>query len=137
MELLVARDIELQQKKKINKELMQMALMNTMADNACDVMVQFSKAAVGQATLEDNSWKDLMSAIESLYPGFLEAVQERLRGNMHEPLLRTICLLKIGMKPMQIANIMDAKKQTTWNRIRRAEEICGDLIASSPKSESD
>jgi DNA-directed RNA polymerase specialized sigma24 family protein len=44
---------------------------------------------------------------------------------------RTICLLKIGMKPAQIANVMDAKIQTVWNRVKRAEETCGDLLAVS------
>lgn len=81
--------------------------------------------------MEEDSWKDLMSAIETLYPGFLEAVQERLRGNLREPLLRTICLLKIGMKPAEIAQVMDAAKQTVWNRIQRAEETCGDLLLLS------
>ena len=128
MEQIVAGERELMQKKKMNRELTQIALMNNASDDAGDVIERFGKAAVGLATLEDNSWKDLMGAIETLYPGFLEAVQERLQGSMHEPLLRTICLLKIGMKPMQIANIMDAKKQTTWNRIKRAEAACGDLI---------
>ena len=46
---------------------------------------------------------------------------------MHEPLLHTTCLLKIGMKPAQIAKVMDAKIQTVWNRVKRAEEICGNM----------
>ena len=37
-------------------------------------------------------------------------------------------LMKIGMKPIQIGHVMDAKKQTVWNRIKRAEETCGDLL---------
>ena len=43
---------------------------------------------------------------------------------------RTICLLKIGMKPAQIANVMDAKIQTVWNRVKRAEETCGNLLTT-------
>ena len=120
-------------RKKINRELTQIALMNNATGDARDVVEHFRRASVGRATLEKESWKDLTSAIEALYPGFLEAVQERLQGNLHEPQLRTICLMKIGMKPMQIANVMDAKKQTTWNRIRRAEEMCGDLIYEKVK----
>lgn len=133
MERIVAGERELKHRKKINRELTQIALMNNATDNAQNVIAHFHKAAIGQAKLEKGSWKDLMSVIEALYPGFLEAVQERLQGNLHEPLLRTICLLKIGMKPAQIANIMDAKKQTTWNRIKRAEDSCGDLIYEKGK----
>ena len=128
MEEIVDKDMELKHGKKINRELTQIALMNNAVDNAKVVITQFHKAAIGQKKLEEDSWKDLMSAIDALYPGFLEAVQKRLQGNLREPLLRTICLLKIGMKPMQIGSVMDAKKQTVWNRIKRAEETCGDLI---------
>lgn len=133
MERIVAGEKELKHRKKINRELTQIALMNNATDNAENVIVHFRKASVGLATLEKESWKDLMSAIEALYPGFLEAVQVRLQDSLHEPLLRTICLLKIGMKPTQIANIMDVKKQTTWNRVKRAEDTCGDLIYEKGK----
>ncbi|MBO4549489.1 MAG: hypothetical protein J5733_02055 [Bacteroidaceae bacterium] len=133
MEQIVAGERELRQRKKINKELAQIALMNNAADNAENVIALFRKAAIGQAKLEGDSWKDLMGAIEALYPGFLEAVQNNWQGSLHEPQLRTICLMKIGMKPTQIANIMDVKKQTTWNRVKRAEEICGDLIYEKGK----
>ncbi|MBR5394172.1 MAG: tetratricopeptide repeat protein [Bacteroidaceae bacterium] len=125
------RSRELKQKEKINRELTQIALMNNATANAENVLAHFRKVAVGQAKLEEDSWKDLMSAIETLYPGFHETVQGRLQGQLREPLLRTICLLKIGLKPMEIAQVMDAKKQTVWNRIKRAEDACGDLIAVS------
>lgn len=135
MEQIIGKDKELQersrelkQRKKINRELTQIALMNNATDNAEHVIAQFHKVAVGRAKLEEDSWKELMGAIDTLYPGFHEAVQERLQGNLREPLLRTICLMKIGMKPIQIGHVMDAKKQTVWNRIKRAEETCGDLL---------
>ena len=89
---------------------------------------KFRKVSLGQAILKAGSWKELMVAIETLYPGFLETVQERMHGQVREPLLYTICLMKIGLKPIQIARVMDAKIQTVWNRVKRAEEICGNLL---------
>lgn len=127
--LLMEQSKELNQKKMINRELTQMALMSYSSANAENVIAHFRKVAVGQERLGENSWKDLMNAIETLYPGFLEAVEERLVGNLREPLLRTICLLKIGMKLAQIANVMDASRQTVWNRVKRAETTCGDLLS--------
>ena len=127
--MLMEQSKELNQKKMINRELTQMALMSYASDNAENVIAHFRKVAVGQERLGENSWKDLMNAIETLYPGFLEAVEERLLGNLREPLLRTICLLKIGMKLAQIANVMDASRQTVWNRVKRAETTCGDLLS--------
>ena len=126
--LLMEQSKELKQRKKMNRELTQMALMSNATDKAENVIELFRKASVGQNRVDEESWKDLMSAIETLYPGFLENVQERLHGNLREPLLRTICLLKIGMKPGQISQVMDAAKQTVWNRIRRAEATCSDLL---------
>lgn len=83
---------------------------------------------MGRSTLKGSSWKELVAAIETLYPGFQERVQGRLKKQLREPLLYTICLLKIGLRPIQIARVMDAKKQTVWNRVKRAEETCGDLL---------
>ena len=138
MEEIIGKDRELQerarelkQREKINRGLTQIALMSNAAENAENVIAQFRKAAVGQAKLDKDSWKELMAAIETLYPGFHETVKGRIQGQLREPLLRTICLMKIGMKPMEIAQVMDTKKQTAWNRVKRAEAACGDLISPS------
>lgn len=120
---------ELEQRTMVNRELTRIALMNNAADKAENVIEYFRKVASGKSTLKDNAWEELMAAIETLYPGFLEKVQGRLKRQLREPLLRTICLLKIGLKPVQITRVMDAKIQTVWNRIKRAEEICGDLLS--------
>jgi len=47
-----------------------------------------------------------------------------------------ICLVIIFLTSLmhshaQIAKMMDAKIQTVWNRVKRAEETCGDLLAVS------
>ena len=119
---------DLEQRTMINKELTRMALMSNATDKAEDIIEFFRKVAQGQSALKPNSWKELMVAIETLYPGFLEAVQGRMHRQLREPMLYTICLLKIGLKPIQIARVMDAKIQTVWNRVKRSEEICGDLL---------
>ena len=119
---------DLEQRAMINKELNRMALMTTATEKTEDIIAFFHNVAQGQATLRPNSWKELMVAIETLYPGFLEAVQGRMHRQLREPLLYTICLIKIGLKPMQISKVMDAKIQTVWNRVQRAEEIYGDLL---------
>ena len=143
MEEIISKDKEIQEQsrelkhsKKINRRLTQIALMNNATENAENVIEHFRKAAVGREKLEEGSWKELMAAIETLYPGFHDAVQDRLQGHLNEPLLRTICLMKIGMKLMEIAQVMDAKKQTVWNRVKRAEETCSDLLTVSKNSPS-
>ena len=120
---------ELEQRAMVNRELTRIALMNNATDKVENVITHFRKVASGQSRLGDNSWKELMMAIETLYPGFLEKVQGRMKRPMREPLLHTICLMKIGMTLVQIAQVMEATRQTVWNRMRRAAELCGDLLA--------
>ena len=119
---------DLEQRVMMNKELTRIALMNNVDENAEKVIEHFRKVATGRTALKEGSWKELIAAIETLYPGFQEKVQGRLKKQLREPLLYTICLLKIGLKPIQIARVMDAKIQTVWNRVKRAEETCGDLL---------
>ena len=128
-EEIFGKDKLLEQRKMINRELTRIALMNNATTKAEDVIAHFHDIAAGRSALNDDSWDALMVAIETLYPGFLEAVQGRMNRQMREPLLRTICLMKIGLKPVQITKVMDAKMQTVWNRVKRAEEICGDLLS--------
>lgn len=120
---------DLEQRTMINRELTRIALMNNATTKAEDVIAYFRKVAAGKMTLNENAWVDLIAAVETLYPGFQERVQGRLKRQMREPLLHTIYLLKIGLKPVQITKVMNAKIQTVWNRVKRAEEICGDLLS--------
>lgn len=130
-EELIGKDKLLEQKAMVNKELTRIALMNIATEKAENVIAHFHEVASGHSKLKEGSWEGLMAAIETLYPNFLETVQERLNGQMRVSLLQTICLLKIGMKPGQISHVMDAKIQTVWNRVKRAEETCSDLLAIS------
>ncbi|MBQ3745013.1 MAG: hypothetical protein II853_03905 [Prevotella sp.] len=119
---------DLEQRVRINKELTRIALMSDAEEKADDVVDYFRKIAMGKEKMKPTAWKALDNAVEMLYPGFNEAVQGRLGGQLREPLLQTILLLKVGLKPAQIAKIMEAKMQTVWNRVKRAEETCGDLL---------
>ena len=118
----------LEQKAVMDRELTRMTLMSDARGKAEDLVDRFRNIAEGKAKMTPSLWRDLTAAMESLYPGFLETVQGREPKLLREPLLRTICLLKVGLRPMQIAGVMDAPIQTVWNRVKRAEEICGDLL---------
>ena len=131
LEAISDKDRLLEQKAMVNKELTRIALMNIATEKADEVLTHFRNIAAGKAKLNEGSWDGLMAAMETLHPDFLEAVEGRMNKPLQEPLLRTVCLLKIGMKPAQIAKVMDAKIQTVWNRVKRAEEICGDLLTVS------
>ena len=119
----------LEEKALINKELTRIALMHNAEDKAEATVEHFHNIAAGLSRPEMASWKELTAAIDTLYPGFLEEIERRESKPVREPLLRTICLMKIGLRPAEIARVMDAAIQTVWNRVKRAEELCGDLLA--------
>ena len=123
---------ELQTRRKRNEELNRIALMKDARRTSQDIISLFLQASVGQAHIPEGAWEELISMIESLHPNFIEDVQQRMRKGMREELLRTICLLKIGMKPAQIASVMDANIKTVCHRVNRAKELCGDLL-EAPK----
>ena len=119
----------LEEKAQINRELTRFAMLNDATKKAEGVVEHFREVADGKAVLSPNAWMELTAAMETLYPGLLEKVRARLHGKMHEPLLQTICLVKIGLRPAEIARLMGAPIQTVWNRVKRAQAVCGDLIA--------
>ena len=119
---------DLEQRAMVNRELTRIALMNNATDKTENVIAHFRDVSTGHSSLRDNSWKELVTAIEVLHPGFMEKVQGRTKRPLREPLLHTICLMKIGMTLVQIAQVMDVSRQTAWNRMKRAEEIYGDLL---------
>ena len=129
MEEIVSWKRLLEEKALINKELTRIALFNNAKEKADYVSRQFHEIAEGRAKATPTLWRDLTTAIETLYPGFIEDVQLREGKPLREPLLHTICLMKLGLRPVQITRVMDAKIQTVWNRVKRAEELCGDLLA--------
>jgi DNA-directed RNA polymerase specialized sigma24 family protein len=107
--------------------------MHNAEDKAEATVEHFHNIAAGLSRPEMASWKELTAAIDTLYPGFLEEIERRESKPVREPLLRTICLMKIGLRPAEIARVMDAAIQTVWNRVKRAEELCGDLL-SDPRN---
>ena len=91
--------------------------------------VSLPEAEARAKTLEDSVQK-ASELVRQRYSLLTIRLRDK-RGMIPSSPDRTICLLKIGMKPAQIANVMDAKIQTVWNRVKRAEETCGDLLAVS------
>ena len=91
--------------------------------------VSLPEAEARAKTLEDSVQK-ASELVRQRYSLLTIRLRDK-RGMIPSSPDRTICLLKIGMKPAQIANVMDAKIQTVWNRVKRAEEICGDMLAVS------
>lgn len=104
-----------------NCELTKQTIMNNMAKSNGDIIEKVKKTSKGKYHLSDNEWKELLGAIDKLYPGFTHEVQAKFK-KINEPLLRVCYLLKIGLTGSEIANITDYPRQTVWVRIKKVKE---------------
>ena len=105
-----------------NRELTRLMLMNDIAENAGDIIEKVKKTSRGKYRLNDDEWKELLGAIDRLYPEFTYEVQAKFK-RISEPMLRVCYLMKIGLTGPQIANLTDYPRQTVWVRIKRIQQI--------------
>ena len=105
-----------------NRELTKLMLMNDIAKNAGDIIEKVKKTSKGKYHLNDDEWKELLGAIDRLYPEFTYEVQAKFK-KISEPMLRVCYLMKIGLTGPQIVNLTDYPRQTVWVRIKRIQQI--------------
>ena len=105
-----------------NSELTRLTLMNDIACDAKDIIEKVKRASEGKYHLSDNEWKELLGAVDKLYPEFTHEVQSKFK-RINEPLLRVCYLLKIGLTGPQIVNLTGYPRQTVWVRIKRIEAV--------------
>ena len=105
-----------------NRELTRLTLMNDIACDAKDIIEKVKRASEGKYHLSDDEWKELLGAIDKLYPEFTHEVQSKFK-RINEPLLRVCYLLKIGLTGPQIVNLTGYPRQTVWVRIKRIEAV--------------
>ena len=105
-----------------NRELTRLTLMSNISENAKEIVDKVKKAAQGKYRLNDAEWKELLGAVDNLYPEFTYEVQSKFK-RINEPMLRVCYLLKIGLSGPEIVNLTDYPRQTVWDRIKRIEKI--------------
>ena len=105
-----------------NRELTKLTLMNDIAKNAGDIIEKVKKTSKGKYHLNDDEWKELLGAIDRLYPEFTYEVQAKFK-KISEPMLRVCYLMKIGLTGPQIVNLTDYPRQTVWVRIKKIQQI--------------
>ena len=101
-----------------NRELTRLTIMSNISCDANDIIEKSKKASKGKYHLNDEEWKELLGAIDRLYPEFTYEVQANFK-RISEPVLRVCYLLKIGMSAPQIVNLTGYPRQTVFDRIKR------------------
>ena len=101
-----------------NRELTRLTIMSNISSESNDIIEKAKKASKGKYHLNDEEWKELLGAIDRLYPEFTYEVQANFK-RISEPVLRVCYLLKIGMSAPQIVNLTGYPRQTVFDRIKR------------------
>ena len=105
-----------------NRELTRLTIMNNISGDAKEIIEKVKKASKGKYHLNDEDWKELLGAIDNLYPEFTYEIQAKFK-RISEPVLRVCYLLKIGMSAPQVVNLTGYPRQTVFDRIKRIEKV--------------
>lgn len=101
-----------------NRELTKLTLMENLSINAGEIIEKCKRTIKGKYSLNDEEWKELLGAIDKLYPEFTYEVQAKFK-RIKEPMLRVCYLVKIGLSNPEIANITGYPPQTVWDRVKK------------------
>ena len=118
---------QIEKKRLQNDALLQLALMRKTEENASEIIEKFKKASVGQHPLTENEWKELMAAIDDMYPTFKNVLQNKI-SRLTKPIIQTAYMMKAGMSNPQIANLMNIPRQTVWYRSNSIRKVLGDEL---------
>lgn len=104
---------KLEEKRRQSQSLLQMLHHSEMQENATDIVAKVRMAAEGKTKINDEDWKELFSAINSVYPDFSDMLLSRTTS-LNEQQIQVCYLMRIGMSNPQIRNVTDLPRTTIW-----------------------
>lgn len=104
---------QLEEKRQQSQSLLQMLHHSEMQENATDIVAKVRMAAEGKTKINDEDWKELFSAINSVYPDFSDMLLSRTTS-LNEQQMQVCYLMRIGMSNPQIRNVTDLPRTTIW-----------------------
>ena len=104
---------KLEEKRRQSQSLLQMLHHSEMQENATDIVAKVRMAAEGKMSFYDEDWKELFSAINSVYPDFSDMLLSRTTS-LNEQQMQVCYLMRIGMSNPQIRNVTDLPRTTIW-----------------------
>ena len=90
----------------------------------------FEALSYGKQYPTPEDWNRLMAVVDNENPDFAAMLHKKLK-RIDDSILKTAYLLKIGMDNMHISNLMNAPRQTTWNRTKKLLSSLGDELTNT------
>ena len=90
----------------------------------------FEALSYGKQYPTPEDWNRLMAVVDNENPDFATMLHKKLK-RIDDSILKTAYLLKIGMDNIHISNLMNAPRQTTWNRTKKLLSSLGDELTNT------
>ena len=107
-----------------NGEFAKHNIMRELSADAESIVKKLKDTSKGKAHLSDEDWKELLAAIDKLYPEFIYELQAKFK-KINEPMLRVCYLWKIKCTNPEIVKLTGYPPQTIWDRVKRIKEALG------------
>ena len=105
-----------------NKSFMRLLHQTKLEGSAQDIIDTVRRSSEGRHELSDEEWKQLLLAIDKLYPDFTDLLIRKL-GRVDRQELRVCYLIRIGLSNPQIQNITNLPRTTVWRWTKKYEWI--------------
>ena len=105
-----------------NKSFMRLLHQTKLEGSAQDIIDAVRRSSEGRHELSDEEWKQLLLAIDKLYPDFTDLLIRKL-GRVDRQELRVCYLIRIGLSNPQIQNITNLPRTTVWRWTKKYEWI--------------
>lgn len=105
-----------------NKSFMRLLHQTKLEGSAQDVVDAVRRSSEGRHEMSDEEWKQLLLAVDKLYPDFTDMLIRKL-GRVDRQELRVCYLIRIGLSNPQIQNITNLPRTTVWRWTKKYEWI--------------
>lgn len=116
------KEKELKEKIEQNQSLIGMLNQLQFTVSNEDIIQKVKKAAFGQYVMTSDDWNAFCGAIDMLYPSFKDKLAEKL-GKFSRNQMLVCYLMRIGINPPQIQQLLNLPKTTVWRWVTRYKEV--------------
>jgi vacuolar-type H+-ATPase subunit I/STV1 len=116
------KEKELKEKIEQNQSLIGMLNQLQFTVSNEDIIQKVKKASFGQYKMTTDDWNAFCGAIDMLYPTFKGDLVEKL-GKFNRNQMLVCYLMRIGINPPQIQQLLNLPKTTVWRWVTRYKEV--------------
>ena len=116
------KEKELKEKIEQNQSLIGMLNQLQFTVSNEDIIQKVKKASFGQYKMTTDDWNAFCGTIDMLYPSFKDKLAEKL-GKFSRNQMLVCYLMRIGINPPQIQQLLNLPKTTVWRWVTRYKEV--------------